>query len=136
MVTDIHILLKSVGSAKCRITVGDQIQELIVGQESLVHISCQGQGTRTLSIEHHGKTDSDPTTALIVEQIKFNEITSPRFVYQGVYTPNYPKHLLDSNAGSTLQQNYLSWNGTWTLDFTLPIYTWIHKVEDLGWIYD
>jgi hypothetical protein len=136
MVTDIDILLKSVGQAKCRITLDDQTRELIVAQESLVHISCQGQGTRTLLIEHYGKTDDDPSTALIVEQIKFNEITSPQFVYQGVYTPNYPKHLLYSNEGPTLQQNYLSWNGVWHLDFTLPIYTWIHKTLDLGWIYD
>ena len=136
MITDINILLKSVGSAKCRITVEDRAQELIVDQESWVHITCRGHGPRRLLIEHYGKADADPSTALIIEKIKFNEITSPRFVYQGVYTPTYPKHLLDSNKGSTLQQNYLSWNGVWTLDFTLPIYTWIHKVEDLGWIYD
>jgi hypothetical protein len=135
MVTDIDILLKSVGQAKCRITVDDQTQELIVDRESWVHISCQGQGTRTLLIEHYGKTDADPTTALIVEQIRFNEITSPRFVYQGTYYPTYPKHLLGS-ADVLYHQNYLSWNGVWRLEFTLPIYTWIHKTLDLGWIYD
>ena len=133
---DIEILLKPVGQPKCTISIDDQRQDITIEQETWVKLFYQGHGTARLSIEHYGKSDSDPSTALIIEQIKFNEIISPRFVYRGIYTPNYPKHLLDSNAGPTLQQNYLSWNGVWTLDFTLPIYTWIHKVEDLGWIYD
>ena len=133
---DIEILLKPVGQPRCRITVDDQRQDLTVKQDTWVKMFCQGHGRARLSIEHYDKLDSDPSTALIVEQIKFNELTSPRFVYQGIYTPRYPKHLLDSHKDQTLQQNYLSWNGVWRLDFTLPIYTWIHKVESLGWIYD
>lgn len=31
---------------------------------------------------------------------------------------------------------YLGWNGLWVLEFELPIFTWIHKLENLGWIYD
>jgi hypothetical protein len=133
---DIDILLKPVSRSKCRIMLDDQKKDLVVDSDTWIKLSHQGNGTTRLSIEHYDKAELDPNTALIIEQIKFNGISSPRFVYRGIYTPNYPKHLLDSNAGLTLQQNYLSWNGIWHLDFTLPIYTWIHKVEDLGWIYD
>jgi hypothetical protein len=131
---DIEILLKPVGYPKCRIILDDQQQELTVEQESWVKLFYQGHGSIRLSIEHFGKADSDPSTALIVEQIKFNEITSPKFVWAGLYSPNYPKHL--SGDSELKYHNYLSWNGVWTLDFTLPIYTWIHKIENLGWIYD
>jgi hypothetical protein len=31
---------------------------------------------------------------------------------------------------------YLSWNGKWTLTFDVPVFTWIHRVQNLGWIYD
>lgn len=132
---DIDILLKPVGTPKCRISLGDQKQDLTIDRDLTVKISHQGHGNTRLTIEHYGKDDSDPTTALIVEEIKFNNLSSPKFVYQGVYYPSYPKHLLN-NAEVIPHQQYLSWNGVWTLDFTLPIYTWIHKVEDLGWIYD
>ena len=60
----------------------------------------------------------------------------------GKYMPIYPNPW----AGEQLAQgivldpilryhNYLSWNGTWSLDFTVPIFTWIHTIEDLGWVY-
>ena len=32
--------------------------------------------------------------------------------------------------------DYLGWPGTWTLDFTSPVFTWIHQIQSLGWIYD
>ena len=133
---DIEILLKPVGQPRCRISLDDQRQDLVIEQETWVKLFYQGHGTARLSIEQYGKLDLDPSTALIIDEIKFNGIASPKFIYQGTYYPSYPKHLLDSNEGPTLQQNYLSWNGVWTLDLSLPIYTWIHKTLDLGWIYD
>jgi hypothetical protein len=131
----IDILLKSVGQPKCRITLDDQKTELVVNSNAWVKLFYQGNGTARLSIEHYGKAELDPTTALIIDQIKFNGISGTKFIYQGIYYPSYPSHLRDKNS-ILPHQNYLSWNGIWYLDFTLPIYTWIHKVEDLGWIYD
>ena len=133
---DIEVLLKPVGQPRCRISLDDQRQDLVIEQETWVKLFYQGHGTARLLIEQYGKLDLDPSTALIIDEIKFNGIASPKFIYQGTYYPSYPKHLLDSNEGPTLQQNYLSWNGVWTLDLSLPIYTWIHKTLDLGWIYD
>ena len=31
---------------------------------------------------------------------------------------------------------YMGWNGQWKLTYSAPIFTWIHKIENLGWIYD
>ena len=130
----INILLRPIGKPKCRISVNGQIKDIIVEQEQLISFKIQGNGSVKLSIEHYGKLDSDPSTALIIEQIEFNEITSPKFVWAGVYYPIYPKHM--TGASELKSHNYLSWNGVWQLEFTLPIYTWIHKTLDLGWIYD
>ncbi len=132
---DIEILLKPVGQPRCRISIDDQRQNLVIEQETWVKLFYQGHSTARLSIEQYGKLDLDPSTALIIDEIKFNSISSPKFIYQGTYYPNYPKHLLDSDKVLP-HQNYLSWNGVWHLDFTVPIYTWIHKTLDLGWIYD
>jgi len=132
---EVNILLKPVGVPRCRIRIGDQHRELTIDQESWVTFNIQGCGTVLLEIEHYGKAELDSATALIIEEIKFNGISSPKFVYQGIYYPTYPKHLLDSDS-VVPHQTYLSWNGTWRLEFTLPIYTWIHKTLDLGWVYD
>jgi hypothetical protein len=131
----IRILLKPVGTPKCLIRLDDQRRDIIVDKEQWITIDFQGCGRNILEIEHYGKDESDPATALIIDQIQFNEISSPKFVYQGTYYPFYPKHLIGS-AEMLHHQPYLSWNGVWQLEFTLPIYTWIHKTLDLGWIYD
>ena len=132
---DIEVLLKPVGQPRCRISIDDQRQDLVIEQEKWVKLFYQGHGTARVLIEQYGKLDLDPSTALIIDEIKFNGVSSPKFVYQGMYYPSYPKHLLDSDSVLP-HQNYLSWNGVWQLDFTVPIYTWIHSTLDLGWIYD
>jgi hypothetical protein len=132
---DIDIVLKPVGIPKCRISLDDQRQDLTVDKEMQIRLFHQGKGKVKLFIEHYDKAELDPTTALIIEEIKFNGISSPKFVYQADYYPIYPKHLIGNDAVLS-HKNYLSWNGIWILEFALPIYTWIHKIEDLGWIYD
>jgi hypothetical protein len=131
---EVGILFKPIGSPKCRISLQDQLIELTVDHEQWISLSSQGHGTMELLIEHYDKRDSDSTTALIIEQIRFNEITDPKFIWAGLYHPKYPTHL--TGDPELKYHNYLSWNGTWCLEFTLPIYTWIHETLDLGWIYD
>jgi hypothetical protein len=115
--------------------VGRDSKELVISGDTWVSFNTQGNGLFILTVEHFGKRNLDPDTALIIKQIRFNEISDPKFVYQGTYYPNYPKHLLGS-ASVLHHQSYLSWNGAWQLEFTLPVYTWIHKTLDFGWIYD
>ena len=132
---NIEILLKPVGSPRCKISLDDQRRDLLIVTDTWVNIFFQGCGKADLCIEHYNKAESDPTTALIIDDIKFNGISNPKFIYQGTYYPNYPKHLIGNDVVLP-HKNYLSWNGVWQLEFTLPIYTWIHKTLDFGWIYD
>jgi hypothetical protein len=59
--------------------------------------------------------------------VSFFGITDPKFAWAGMYQTQH-----SSNAVS---QTYLSWNGTWTLRFDVPVFTWMHHVQGLGWIY-
>ena len=131
---NINILLTPVGRPHCRVTLGDHVQDVHMKELTWINFQVSGLGPMQLNIEHYGKRDSDPTTAVVIEKITFNEITSPKFVWEGLYRPNYPSHM--TGDSELKYHNYLGWNGMWTLDFTLPIYTWIHQVENLGWIYD
>jgi hypothetical protein len=99
-------------------------------------------GKHTLTIDHCNKLSSDPSTELIIQSIRFNGIASPQFVWQGIYTPDYPEpwatEQIELNRTLALDlpfTNHMGWNGRWTLTFTAPIFTWIHQVEDLGWIH-
>jgi len=107
------------------------------------------EGKHFLSVDFLNKNNADtiPGTdldkAVVIESIEFNKIHSPRFVWNGIYKPIYPDEWADQNAqnGITLPGeiqfcNYLGWNGTWRLDFTAPIFTWIHQIENHGWLYE
>ena len=93
----------------------------------------------TLEIEHACKSDNDPTTAVIIDSISFFGITDPKFAWQGVYTPVYPELWASQQslplAKSINGQTYLGWNGLYQLTFDIPVFTWIHRVQNLGWIY-
>lgn len=97
-------------------------------------------GDHRLTVRFFNKTDQDTDVvdnrdkAVIVKEIQFFDIRSPRFVWNGIYEPDYPEHL-ENNPKILKYHNYLSWNGVWYLDFTAPVFTWIHQVEDLGWIH-
>lgn len=98
------------------------------------------QGPQVLTIEMYNKTNETPDTALEIESVTFEGMTVDRFKWSSRYYPTYPEPwaseqtapLPEFHNGTT----YLGWNGRWELHFDTPIFTWIHKLENLGWIYD
>jgi hypothetical protein len=85
------------------------------------------------------KPDLDSKTAVIIDSISFFEISDPKFLSKGIYYPAYPKPWTNSQPNlkqELLGETYLGWNGTWRLDFDVPVFTWMHKVQNLGWIYN
>lgn len=103
-------------------------------------------GVQTLQIKFDNKTieNSLPGTdmAVIIDRVVFNDIESPKFAWAGVYEPRYPEPWASEQQalGQILEpkltnHTYLGWNGTWSLQFTTPIFTWIHQLQSLGWIY-
>ena len=92
-----------------------------------------------LEIVFMNKPDTDPDMAVIINSIEFFGISDPRFVWAGVYTPQYPEPWFSEQKEKPpvclTNQNYLGWNGKWRLDFSVPVFTWIHQTLNLGWIY-
>lgn len=87
-----------------------------------------------LEVEHFDKADTDATTAVIIKDISFFDISDPKFVWSGVYHPNYPEHYVDK-VTLLPGQGYLGWNGVYRLEFSVPVFTWMHRTMNLGWIY-
>jgi hypothetical protein len=93
-------------------------------------------GPHTINVGFTNKVDTDTVAndnkivadkAVIVEHITIEGYEFKDFLYRGVYTP------VDRPESHS---NYLSWNGEWQLEFTTPIFTWLHKTQHVGWIYE
>jgi hypothetical protein len=122
---------------------GGEIHSGILGKSMSMCIDCDLElGKHVLVIEHRNKQLNDPSTELIINSISFNGIASPKFAWQGIYSPSYPEPWATEQlsagrrlAPELMATTHLGWNGKWTLTFTAPVFTWIHQVEDLGWIH-
>jgi hypothetical protein len=128
------------------IGINDDIQRIILLEEQTFHYEFIANNQSTLSIELLNKTDADTVAdkgldkAVVIESIGFFGINDNRFAWAGIYEPKYPElwYSQQTVKPEPLLKNhtYLSWNGKWTLTFDVPVFTWIHRVQNLGWIYD
>lgn len=129
-----QVVLEPIGTPWAKINVCNQQQTLQLTETKCFDFEFQAQDQCCLKVEHFDKTDLDPDTAVIVKQISFFGIEHPKFVWAGTYYPCYPEHYADKKL--TLPgQGYLGWNGIYVLEFTVPVFTWMHQTLDMGWIY-
>ena len=90
----------------------------------------------TISIEFLNKKNTDCDLineldkAISIEKIRFYGISSEYSLNNSVY---YPRHAIKDDGIRSCR--YMGWNGIWTTVFHVPVFSWIHKVEHLGWIY-
>jgi hypothetical protein len=128
------------------IGIDDDVQQIILTDNQRFHYEFMADNTSTLSIELLNKTDADTCPdkgldkAVIIESISFFDIADNLFIWAGEYCPDYPEPWYSEQIikPEPLLKNhtYLSWNGKWRLTFTVPVFTWIHNTQNLGWIYD
>lgn len=89
--------------------------------------------------KNYQETGQDQDMAVLIRRIEFFGISDPRFVWQGIYKPEYPQPWFGQQiippAAQLSPHDYLGWNGRWRLDFDLPVFVWMHRVLALGWIY-
>jgi len=94
--------------------------------------------------KNHGDTDikRQLDKAVKIKKIDIFGIVDRKFIYASQYRPEYPEPWATEqrSLGQTLEpvlhgHDYLGWNGRWCMPFTVPVFTWIHKTQNLGWIY-
>jgi hypothetical protein len=128
------------------IGINNDIQQIILQDNQTFHYEFTADNRATLTVELLNKTDADTIPdkgldkAVIIESVSFFDIKDDRFIWAGEYRPEYPEPWYSEQPirpePLLKSHTYLSWNGKWTLTFTVPIFTWIHGVQNLGWIYD
>lgn len=136
----LRIVIRPIGHPKVRILVGDQQYCGQIDQETNFDydFSCR-ESTISVSVEHFGKDHNDSETAVEIVAIEFFGISDPKFAWAGVYYPDYPEPWYGQQtprpADLLPAQTYLGWNGTYRLEFSVPVFEWMHKTLNLGWIY-
>ena len=122
-----------------RIGIDENLTILTFVDSTTVNFEFDAVDTCRLKVELLDKQDQE---AVIVQDVSFFGITDPKFAWTGVYEPQYPEPWVTEqhNQGVVLKQHlsphtYLGWPGKWTLTFDVPVFTWIHRVQNLGWIY-
>lgn len=126
----------------------DQIHDIRLDRPRTVRFAFRAEGQQTLQIQltdktdEHSRPDLGLDQAVMISAISFFGIYDPRFVWTGVYRPEYPEpwYTQQIQQGQAPQAELinvdrLGWNGQWQLEFDLPVFTWIHHVQNLGWIY-
>lgn len=130
------------------VTLDDQVRWSGPIETELMLDWCQPlpRGQHRIDVQFSGKTNTDSTPeqdhAVVIEQLEFFGIRDDRFRWQGVYQPEYPEPWRSEQVSWGIQlphylspHTYLGWNGTWRLEFSTPIFTWMHGVLGMGWIY-
>jgi hypothetical protein len=133
-----------------RIQVGidNNLTEIDLRNTATINFDFESSQSCEFSVEFLNKQDSDTVPesgldkAVVIESVSFFDINDPKFVWSGVYAPRYPEPWATQQrsqgvvlAPQLKSHNYLGWNGKWTLTFSVPVFTWIHRTQDLGWIY-
>jgi hypothetical protein len=131
---------------RVRLGIGKNLTEVNLTETTTINFEFEASQSCDLTVELLNKQDSDTVPdqgldkAVVIESVSFFGISDPRFVWSGVYEPTYPEPWYSQQTIKPLSKlkshTYLCWNGKWTLTFDVPVFTWIHKIQDLGWIYD
>ena len=103
------------------------------------------EGKYDFLINFYNKTDTDciPEKNLdkfiTISNVKIGNLSIPRFLWIAEYVPCYPEpwysEQIEKPPETQVGATVLGFNGQWKLSFESPIYSWIHTIENLGWIW-
>jgi hypothetical protein len=121
------------------IGIDQNVTTVKLDKSTSIHFEFEATRPCQLIVELPEKQDQE---AVIIEQVDFFGIADPKFAWAGVYEPKYPEPWAGQQRlqGVALKPHlnphtYLGWPGKWTLTFDVPVFTWIHRTQNLGWIY-
>jgi hypothetical protein len=122
-----------------KIGINDNLTTVNLQDTATINFELATTERCTLTVELPDKQNQE---AVIIDRVSFFGIEDPKFAWAGIYEPQYPEPWASQqqSQGVVLKQQlsphtYLGWPGKWQLTFTVPVFTWIHKTQNLGWMY-
>lgn len=133
------VILSPTGKPWVKLCAGDQQFQCQLTSDQEFEFDFVAKNSAELTIEHYGKSNSDPTTQVVIRSISFFGIEDPKFIWAGTYRPHYPEPWFSQQTTRPSSEltavSCLGWNGIYSLRFSVPVFTWMHQVQNLGWIY-
>ena len=141
--TNFSILLKPHGSTSPKITYKLNnlvLDTIVLDHENRLYFSLDlPQGNNKFEIIFMNKVNDTPDMAVEILEVEIEDIVVDRFKWASRYYPLYPEPWASQQTDPLPEfqssATYMGWNGKWELNFEVPIFTWIHQLENLGWIY-
>lgn len=134
------VTLRPVDQPKIHVGVNGNVASMQLNETVILDFNFEHAGSCELTVE---LVDQIASEAVVIESVSFFGIEDPKFAWAGVYEPIYPEPWAtqQQDQGVVLKPHlcphtYIGWPGKWTLTFSVPVFTWMHRVQDLGWIYD
>lgn len=95
-------------------------------------------GPHTVDIILYNKLKNNLELGVIIDYIKVEKFKSLNFFSTCKFFPNYYRNnLLDEHQKNEwFSTNNITQNGKFQFAFNVPIFEWIHRTENLGWIFD
>ena len=142
MNTQFEIIIKPHGIVNPVISynVGNQSNTLTLTKVTAFTFDCEfNNGPQKFILNFNNKTNETPDMAVEIIAVSFEGMTLDRFKWSSKYYPVYPEPWASQQHEGLpeyhVSSTFLGWNGRWELEFETPIFNWIHRLENLGWIY-
>ena len=123
----------------------DLVRTTLSAPEALCFSQHLTAGRHCVVIDFVNKSDSDcvPDQGLdkyiTIGAIRINGIHLPRFNWLATYEPVFPEpwYSQQNPQPNPIQvgETHLGWNGRWQLQFDAPVFSWIHQIENMGWVW-
>jgi len=113
--------------------ISEQKQLLVTEPVTLTSNNILDRGIYTFNIELQNNSVFD------IVAVRINNINEYKFIYVSNYTPQYPEPWYSEQNPrwpDVLEHHTnICWPGIWHIDLESPVYPWIHRTLNLGWIY-
>jgi hypothetical protein len=133
------VTLRPVDCPEILVGVNGNVTSMRLTETTVLDYDFESIDSCKLTVELINQQSSE---AVVVENVSFFDIEDPKFAWSGVYEPVYPEPWAtqQQDQGVVLKpqlcpHTYIGWPGKWILTFDVPVFTWIHQVQNLGWIY-
>lgn len=123
----------------------DIIERDLVEPSTISFNTNEVAGNYTVFVEFLNKKNTDTNLELnldktvTIKKITLNGLAFDSVVNHTVYYPIYPEPWYSQQDPKPdkyiIGVQELGWNGRWELSFGVPVFTWIHQVENLGWVW-
>ena len=90
-------------------------------------------GNYSFEIEMHNDAVFD------IKSVRINNLQDYQFIYVSEYTPYYPEPWYSQQnprwPDVLRHHTNICWPGVWRIKLESPVFPWIHRTLNLGWIY-